>query len=104
VFFGDDPATAREAARRALAIYLGLPNYVDNLRLFGFDDEDFADGGSDRFLDTLVAWGPDDAIRARLHEHLDAGASQVAIQVLSATEPRGLPLAEWRHAAQVLVN
>ncbi|HEY5273699.1 MAG TPA: hypothetical protein VIJ34_10750 [Acidimicrobiales bacterium] len=37
--------------------YLELPNYVNNLRELGFDDDDFADGGSDRFLDTMVVWG-----------------------------------------------
>ena len=41
VFFGAHPSTARTVARRALAIYRDLPNYVDNLRQFGFDDADF---------------------------------------------------------------
>ncbi|MCU1489802.1 MAG: putative F420-dependent oxidoreductase, partial [Acidimicrobiaceae bacterium] len=55
VFFGSDPSIARAVGRRALAIYLNLPNYVDNLRQFGFDDADFAGVGSDRLVDTLVA-------------------------------------------------
>lgn len=104
VFFGADPSAARTVARRALAIYLTLPNYVDNLRQFGFDDADFAGGGSDRLVDTLVAWGSDDAIRARIQEHLDAGANQVALQVLSASEQPGLPRVEWRHAAEALLR
>ena len=103
VFFGTDPSAARTVARRALAIYLNLPNYVDNLRQFGFDDPDFAGGGSDRLVDTLVAWGSDDAVRARIQEHLDAGANQVAVQVLNASEQPGLPRVEWRHAAEVLL-
>ena len=103
MFFGADPSAARTVARRALAIYLNLPNYVDNLRQFGFDDADFADGGSDRLVDTLVAWGSDDAVRARIQEHLDAGANQVALQVLSASGQPGLPRVEWRHAAEVLL-
>ncbi len=103
VFFGADPSAARTVARRALAIYLNLPNYVDNLRQFGFDNPDFAGGGSDRLVDTLVAWGSDDAVRDRLQEHLDAGANQVALQVLSASEQPGLPRVEWRHAAEVLL-
>lgn len=104
VFFGADPSAARTVARRALAIYLTLPNYVDNLRQFGFDDADFAGGGSDRLVDTLVAWGSDDAISARIQEHLDAGANQVALQVLSASEQPGLPRVEWRHAAEALLR
>jgi probable F420-dependent oxidoreductase len=104
VFFGTDAAVARAAARRAMAIYLSLPNYLNNFRRLGFDDGDFADGGSDRFLDTFVAWGSDDAVRTRLHEHLDACATEVLAQVLSDGEPTAPPLAAWRHAADVLLG
>ena len=52
-----DPSSARETARRHTAIYVGLPNYTNNLRDFGFDDADFADRGSDRLVDAIVAWG-----------------------------------------------
>jgi probable F420-dependent oxidoreductase len=38
-----DASEAREIARRAMSIYLTLPNYVNNLRRLGFTDEDFAD-------------------------------------------------------------
>jgi probable F420-dependent oxidoreductase len=103
-FFCTDPSAARTVARRALAIYLGLPNYVNNLRQFGFDDDDFAGGGSDRLIDTLVAWGSDEAVGARVKEHLDAGANQVALQVLTTSEQPGLPRLEWRHAAEVLLR
>lgn len=104
VYFGTDPSTARAVARKGLAIYLGLPNYVNNFRRMGFDDDDFADGGSDRILDTLVAWGTDDAVKARLREHLDAGATEVLAQVLTAEDaaPGTPPLDAWRHAAEVL--
>jgi probable F420-dependent oxidoreductase len=103
VFFSADSTAARTVARRALGMYFGLPNYVNNLRHFGFDNEDFSDGGSDRLIDALVAWGPDDAVRARIQEHLDAGANQVALQVLSASEDQGLPRAEWRRAAEAML-
>jgi probable F420-dependent oxidoreductase len=104
VFFGTDATVAREVGRQALAIYLGLPNYVDNLRLFGFSDADFSDGGSDRLIDALVAWGTPDAVAARVREHLDAGATQVAVQVLTAQRPPGLLRAEWRQAAEALLG
>ena len=65
-----------------MSIYLGLPNYVNNLRRFGFTDDDFADNGSDRLADALVAWGDADTIRARVQAHLDAGADHVAVQVV----------------------
>jgi hypothetical protein len=36
-----------------------------------------ADGGSDRFVDALIAWGDEAAIRRRAREHLNAGATRI---------------------------
>ncbi|HEX3539318.1 MAG TPA: TIGR03620 family F420-dependent LLM class oxidoreductase [Acidimicrobiales bacterium] len=47
-----DPDEGRRIARQYLATYLKLPNYLSNLRRFGFDDRDFEAGGSDRLVDT----------------------------------------------------
>jgi probable F420-dependent oxidoreductase len=97
-----DPVEARRIARAHMAIYLDLPNYMNNLRRFGITDHDIADGGSDRLVDTLVAWGDVDAVRARVQAHLDAGADHVAVQVL--TPERGtLPLGDWRKLAPALL-
>jgi probable F420-dependent oxidoreductase len=102
VLLETDPVEARRTARAHMAIYLDLPNYMNNLRRFGITDDDIADGGSDRLVDTLVAWGDVDAIRARVQAHLDAGADHVAVQVL--TPERGtLPLDEWRKLAPALL-
>ena len=79
-----DPDRARTVARAHTTRYLGLTNYVNNLRALGFSDTDVADGGSDRLVDAVVAWGDVDAIRARVREHLDAGANTVLIQPLPA--------------------
>jgi probable F420-dependent oxidoreductase len=78
-----DPARAREIGRRHMAAYLTLPNYVNNLRALGYGDADFADGGSDQLVDAIVAWGDEEAIAGRVHEHLEAGADHVAIQAYS---------------------
>jgi probable F420-dependent oxidoreductase len=78
-----DAAKARATARQMLAIYLGLPNYVDNWRRLGFGDPDFAAGGSDRLIDAVIVWGDERAIRTRLDEHWQAGADQVCVQALS---------------------
>jgi len=83
-----DPTKARDVARKAMNIYLGLPNYQNNLKWLGYEDADFADGGSDRLVDAIVAWGDDDAIRARIQDHWDAGADHVCIQPL---RPDGAP-------------
>src|SRR5438105_3664845 len=76
-------ARARELGRRHMAPYLRLPNYVNNLRALGYDDADFADGGSERLVDAIVAWGDEEAIAGRVREHLGAGADHVAIQAYS---------------------
>jgi probable F420-dependent oxidoreductase len=83
-----DPAKAREVARQTLAFYLPLPNYRNNWLRLGFSEDDLTDGGSNRFLDAMVAWGGKSAIQQRIQEHFDAGASHVCIQAL---HPDGHP-------------
>ncbi len=97
-----DPSIARTIARAHMTMYLGLPNYTNNLRSLGFGDDDLRDGGSDRLVDAIVAWGDIDAILARVRAHHDAGADHVCIQVLAA-DPRALPLPEWRRLAPALL-
>jgi probable F420-dependent oxidoreductase len=83
VLLETDRTKARSAARRTLSRYLQLENYVNGWRRQGFGDADLAGGGSDRFLDAMVAWGDEDAIRARVQQHWDAGADHVCIQPIS---------------------
>lgn len=104
IFLSTDPSVARRVGRRAMAMYLNATNYVNNLKELGFDEGDFADGGSDRLIDAMVAWGGPDAVAARVRAHLDAGADQVAVQVLSETEGPHLPRSEWRQAAEALLR
>ncbi len=77
-----DATKARALARSAMKIYLALPNYQNNLKCYGFGEEDFANGGSDRLVDAIVAWGDEEKIVQRIREHLAAGATQVAIQAM----------------------
>ncbi len=88
VILESDATNARGVARKELAIYFQLPNYQNNLKQFGFDDEDFADGGSDRLVDAIVVWGDEQAIADRIQAHRDAGANHVCIQ---AFRPDGEP-------------
>jgi len=90
VVLARDPVDGRRQARAALAWYLDTPNYVNNLRWLGFGDPDFEDGGSEGLVDALVAVGDEEAIRARVDEHLAAGATQVAIQPIEEGDPFGL--------------
>jgi probable F420-dependent oxidoreductase len=77
-------SAGRAAGRAYATYYLQLPNYVSNLRRFGFSDDDFANGGSDRLISTIIPAGPE-AVAARIHEHLDAGADHVVIQPVAET-------------------
>ncbi len=80
-----DPAKARATARRFLSLYLGLPNYVENWKRLGFTDADLAGGGSDRLIDSVIAWGDETAIRTRIEQHWQAGADHVCVQALGPT-------------------
>src|SRR4051794_27546974 len=69
-----DPARGRAVARDYARLYLGLRNYTQRLLDFGFSDDDLADGGSDRLVDTLVPHGRAGQIAEGGHAHPDAGA------------------------------
>jgi probable F420-dependent oxidoreductase len=101
VVLDTDPSSARSVARTHLKTYLGLPNYSNNWKRIGFTDDDLADGGSDRLVDALVAWGDEDTIAARVQAHRDAGADHVCIQALEA-DPRAWPTAQLRTLAPAL--
>ena len=101
VVLDPDPSRARATAREALAMYLGLPNYVNSWKRAGFTDDDLVGGGSDRLIDALVAHGSLDDVAARLREHLAAGADHVCLQVLA--EPGAAPRQAWRDLAPALV-
>ena len=98
-----DATVARSAARRHMSIYLTLPNYVNNLRRQGWDDDDLGGGGSDKLVDALVAWGDEAAVAARVAEHHEAGADHVCVQVLEE-DMTALPLPAWRTLAPALLG
>jgi probable F420-dependent oxidoreductase len=97
-----DPARARKLARRYASIYLNLPNYTQNLRTFGFDDDDIGGGGSDRLIDAVIPWGDTHAVTAAVRAHHDAGADHVCIQVVADRED--FPLEEYRVLAGALLG
>src|SRR5580704_502362 len=98
-----NPDKAREIGRAFLGFYLTLPNYANNLLRLGFDESHFKDGGSNRLIDSIIAWGDLSAIRNRIRDHHAAGADHVCIQVLTA-DPESLPLREWRELASALLR
>ena len=90
-------------AHEHLNHYTGLDNYRNSWRRFGFTDEDFVRGGSERLCDAMVVHGDEAAILARIDEHRDAGADHICRQVLGATMATP-PLDDWRRLAPVVTG
>jgi probable F420-dependent oxidoreductase len=80
----EDPHSARTTARKSIAYYVGLDYYHRAWRGLGFDDSDFADGGSDKLVDAVIAWGNLEQIRARVQQQFDNGATRVVILPIGA--------------------
>ena len=95
-----DPGRAREIARTSMAIYLGLPNYANNLMRLGYTESEITNA-DDRVVDAIVAWGSLGDAVDRVRAHHDAGASHVCVQVLRGD--REIPTAEWRELADALL-
>lgn len=98
-----DPDAARRIGRSHMQYYLELDNYRRSLLRLGFPEAELENGGSDRLVDAIVAWGGVDAIRDRVQAHLDAGADHVCIQPLGRTAG-AWPLPELRELAPALLE
>ena len=96
-----DAAIGRDIARRHMKRYLDLDNYTNNLRRLGWSDKDIAEGGSDKLVDAIVAWGDTGTIRSRIDEHRKRGADHVCLQVLRA-DPKGSPTADLERIAKAV--
>jgi probable F420-dependent oxidoreductase len=94
-----DPVRARAIARPRLKPYLGMSNYVSNLRRLGWADEDLAGEGSDRLVDALALHGDAETLARGITAHLDAGADHVCVQVLGED-----PVPGYRALAEVLLQ
>jgi probable F420-dependent oxidoreductase len=101
VVLGDDEEDCRRRARADLAGYLALPNYTNTWRRLGYGDDDLSDGGSDRLVDALYAFGGLERIGERIGEYHAAGADHVCLRVVvdNPLESEELPLAAWRELA-----
>jgi probable F420-dependent oxidoreductase len=86
VILESDAATARQRARDYLRLYLDIGHYPERWSGLGFVEADFTNGGSDRLIDAIVAWGDETRIRQRIADQFDAGATHVCMIALN---PRG---------------
>ncbi len=80
----ENPTSARATARKSIAYYVGLDYYHRAWRGLGYDDTDFADGGSDKLVDDIIAWGSLDSIRDRIQQQFNHGATRVVILPIGA--------------------
>jgi probable F420-dependent oxidoreductase len=96
-----DADAARRIARGFASRYFDFPNYANNLRRLGWSEEDLSDGGSDRLIDAVVAWGDVSAVMTRVRAHLDAGADHVCLQLRAASDD-DLCLDGYREVAAAL--
>lgn len=101
VVLDTDPASARDTARRHMQVYVGLPNYANNLVRLGYSEDEITHM-DDRLVDAIVAWGSVDDIAARVRAHRDAGASHVCVQVLRPD--LAAPTTEWNELAAALLE
>ena len=83
VVLNQDRSEALAAARAYTARYLQLPNYVSNLRRFGYGTEDTDGAGSERLIDAIIPHGPS-VIAERTRQHLQASADDVLLQPLGS--------------------
>lgn len=89
-----DAEQARELGRKTVGFYLDLSNYVNNWRRLGFTADDVTKPGSDKLIDSVVAYGTAEQIARRLGEHHEVGADHVAVQVLGNRDQLVPTLAE----------
>jgi len=99
VAIAEDDEDFRERCYDYLVNYTGLPNYVNNLKTLGFDEEDFIRGGSTKLQDALVPRGVD-AIAESINAHFEGGANHVILSVLTHRE-RGFDASEWEQLSHL---
>ncbi|MFI7060395.1 TIGR03620 family F420-dependent LLM class oxidoreductase [Kribbella sp. NPDC050124] len=102
VVMESDPERARAIARDTISFFPRLPGYAASLERQGFTAKEQAEL-PDHMVDALAAWGTPADIKAKLSEHLAAGADHVAINVITGvTGPQ--PVEQWRALASTLLG
>jgi probable F420-dependent oxidoreductase len=91
----EDRAANVATAREHSAFYLGLQNYVNNLKETGFPNLQVGDDPSDELLEALIPLDGVDASVERIGRHVAAGADHVAIMPLPTGNDPFPALAEF---------
>jgi probable F420-dependent oxidoreductase len=103
VVLTDDRADGLSIARASVAPTIKSPAYRANVLRSGFTIDDLDGELSDAVVDALVAIGDEEAIAARVRQHLDAGADHVCIEVLTGDDTT-VPMDAWRRLASLGVQ
>jgi alkanesulfonate monooxygenase SsuD/methylene tetrahydromethanopterin reductase-like flavin-dependent oxidoreductase (luciferase family) len=82
-----DVRRARALGRHVLAGVFATSRHWRTLVARGWVEDDFAFGGSDRLVDTFLAWGDVEALRTRVDALRAAGATHVVVQALDPENP-----------------
>ncbi|WP_176599164.1 MULTISPECIES: LLM class flavin-dependent oxidoreductase [Sphingobium] len=90
----EDADAARSVAREFLATYLQIDYYRAAYSKIGFETADFENGGSDRMIDAIVAWGSPEKIKARADEYVAAGATRLVLNPIRASKGK-IEGSEW---------
>ena len=109
VILNNDPSAARQIGRDYLTVWLGLPSYRKAWSESGLNAADFENGGSDKLIDTIIAWGDEKAIATRIDAYAAAGATRVIIEPLReqagsrdhVIEGHGKMAADWDALARL---
>lgn len=97
-----DADRARAIARDTISFFPRIPGYAASLKRQGFTESDLVEL-PDHMVDALAAWGSPADIKAKLTEHLAAGADHVAVNVITGvTGPQ--PIEQWRALAPTLLG
>lgn len=99
VLMETDAERARKTARTFFNLWLQLPHYRAAWIEGGFQADDFENGGSDRLIDALFAWGDVDAIAAKVAEYHAAGADCVMLEPLRWNEDTSLHAGIEQHVS-----
>ena len=90
VLLETDPATARRNAREGLSRYLSLKT-TSTTGAGSVSATPISPAAAPiASIDANVAWGDEDAIRAHIQKHWDAGADHVCIQAINTDSSRKL--------------
>jgi probable F420-dependent oxidoreductase len=98
VVITDNDSDMLAIGRKAIKLYLTLPNYQRNFLRAGFTESDLQSGGSERLVRALVASTA--TVAAAVGEHLDAGADHVTIGIRPTADQD--VAAAYRRTAELL--